>query len=319
MTPRQTARLPGRGPDIPLITLTAHAPGPAVVLTANLHGDEYTGTAALLALLPRLERDLRCGRLLLLPSLNLPGLRLRARRFEDEDLNRLFPGSRFGSPAAAHAARLWAFLSAEPFDLLLDLHADTPDAIPYALIDRAVSLSGPARASLEARCAALAAASGLAPLREYPDDRYARFRLDRSLTGAVINRLHRPALTLEAGPRLHLDPAASATMQAAVVRILHALDMLPLPHDLPAPRPPPLPPGPWRRDSGPRSAAEGLLSPLVRPGALCSPGHPLASVRSLTGDTLETICAPSAGFVIAWTDLFFIPAQTMVCTWAEHD
>ena len=48
MTARRNTRLPGRGPDIPLITLTSPAPGPAIILTANLHGDEYTGTAALL-------------------------------------------------------------------------------------------------------------------------------------------------------------------------------------------------------------------------------------------------------------------------------
>ena len=186
-----------RGVELTVVTITAPpdrrrgGKGPVVVVTANVHGDECTGIGAILRLMPVLEERLQRGTVHLYASLNPEGLERRSRRVpdDDQDLNRLFPGDPAGSPSERLAHAVWTDLCARDPDLVVDLHADAPASIPYALLDRATGLRPANRGPLEERARRLAEASGLTVLHEYPEDRYARYRLDRSLTGAVLNRL----------------------------------------------------------------------------------------------------------------------------------
>ncbi|MSQ03024.1 MAG: hypothetical protein EXR71_14240 [Myxococcales bacterium] len=314
-------RAPGPGADLVVVSVTAppgRAPagrGPVVVVTANVHGDECTGTGAVLRLIPILEAQLLSGAVHLYPSLNPDGLERRVRRFpqDDQDLNRLFPGDPAGAPAERLAHAAWTDITARRPDLVVDLHADAPGAVPYALLDRAVSLRGEARARVEADAARLAVATGLTVIREYPDDRYLRFRLDRSLSGAALNRLSVPTVTIEAGPRLVLDADAVDVTVRAVLGMLSALGMLP------AAAPPavsPVPGGPWRRESGPRASAKGVLVPRVGAGVVLDKGAVVAEVRSLAGVLLQEVVAEAAGFVLAPAERAYVVAGVPICTWA---
>ncbi|MFN7147763.1 MAG: succinylglutamate desuccinylase/aspartoacylase family protein, partial [Myxococcota bacterium] len=208
--PRTVSRiaLGTRGADLTLVTIAAPAErrrpekGPVVVVTANVHGDECTGVGTVLRLLPLLDDALVHGAVHLYPTLNPEGLERRSRKVpeDDQDLNRLFPGDATGSPSERLAHAVWTDLCARNPDLVIDLHTDAPASIPYALLDRATGLRHAVRGPLEANARRIADASGLTVLHEYPEDRYSRYRLDRSLTGAVLNRLQVPAVTIEAGP-----------------------------------------------------------------------------------------------------------------------
>ncbi len=315
---------PGRGADLVVVSVSAppeRSPasrGPVVVVTANLHGDECTGTGAILRLIPILEAQLLSGTVHLYPSLNPDGLERRVRRFpeDDQDLNRLFPGDANGAPGERLAHAAWTDLTARRPDLVVDLHADSPDALPYALLDRAVSLRGDARTKVEADSARLAVATGLTVVREYPDDRYLRFRLDRSLSGAVLNRLSVPTVTIEAGPRLVLDADAVDVTVRAVLGMLSALGMV-APASPPAVTP--IPGGPWRRESGPRAAANGVLVPRVGVGVLLPKGAVVAEVRALAGLLLQEVVAESPGFVLAPAERAYVVAGVPICTWAMAD
>lgn len=311
----------GRGADLVVVSVTAPTErraatrGPTVVITANIHGDECTGTGAVLRLIPLLEAQLLTGTVHLYPSLNPDGLERRTRRVpeDDQDLNRLFPGDPAGSPAERLAQAAWTDIAARQPDVLVDLHADAPGAVAYALLDRAVNQRPEPRARLEAESARLAAATGLTVVHEYPDDRYLRFRLDRSLTGAALNRLGIPAVTVEAGPRMVLDsPAIDLTIRA-VLGLLGALGMV---------EPPPPPPqapttgGPWRREAGPRVSTKGVLVPRVPAGALLRRGDVVAEVRALSGALLEEVVAEAAGFVLAPAERAHVVPGVPVCTWA---
>ena len=316
---RIVSRLPfgSHGMDLPVITLAAPAAGPTVVVTANIHGDECTGIGAILELLPLLEAGLRRGTVHLYPSLNPEGLERRSRKApeDDQDLNRLFPGDPRGSPSERQAALIWADLSARRPALLIDLHTDAPDAIPYALVDRATALRGTDRSHLEAQCRRLADASGLTVLQEYPDAYYTRFRLDRSLTGATLNRLRTPAITLECGPRLYLESGATATMRAALLGVLHAVDLV-------AEAPPPHPSrisGAWRRDAGPRASVAGILLPRSRPGLMLRRGEAVAELRSLTGEKQEELVADANGFVVSYAERSHVVAGVPVCTFGFEE
>ena len=63
---------------VPVTCLEA-SPGPTVAITANVHGDEATGLAAVLQLQSHLEAHLAAGTVVLYPSLNPQGLRLQQR------------------------------------------------------------------------------------------------------------------------------------------------------------------------------------------------------------------------------------------------
>ena len=252
------------------------ASGPSVVLTANLHGDECTGLGALLALIPRFESVLRRGRLRVLPTLNPSGLERRQRRVpqDDHDLNRIFPGSAQGSESDRLAAAIWAELASARPDLVVDLHSDAPQSLPYVLLDRATGLSGEARRALEARNLALAEMCGLTVVHEYPDEQYRRFSLDKSLSGAVLNRLRVPALTIEAGPRLYLNPDDVAVLEGVVLRILAGMNLTDPVNTAPTRRVA----GRWRRDSGPRAPSPGVFRPRVTLGEQVQAGALVADL-----------------------------------------
>lgn len=325
--PRTVSRvsLGSRGLDLTVVTVAAPAEGrgpgakgPVVAITANVHGDECIGVGAVLRLIPLLEARLARGTVHLYPTLNPEGLERRSRKVpeDDQDLNRLFPGEADGSPTERLAHSVWTDLCARHPDLLVDLHSDAPSALPYALLDRATGLRPAVRASVENAARAVADASGLTVLHEYPEDRYARYRLDRSLTGAVLNRLQIPAITVEAGPRLYLDNGAVETMVAAVLGMLAAQDMV---AEAPPPHASRVEGGPWRRDSGPRASASGVLLPRAVPGRVLARGDVVAEVRALTGALLEELTAESPGFVVSHAERTHVVAGVPVCTYALRE
>ena len=199
---KKVSKLMGRGPEIPIVTLSASGSvaddaGPHVVVTANIHGDEVTGIGVAKRLIDELQ--IIRGKVTIIPSVSPLALRAGTRKIpgDGNDLNRVFPGKKRGGPAEKTAWRLWETLVALSPDLLLDLHTDSSVAIPYVIVDRQID----GALDIQNDCFAIAIESGLDVVLEYPLDRYTRFKLDNSLSGAVMNHLNIPALTFEVGPR----------------------------------------------------------------------------------------------------------------------
>ncbi|MCB9795439.1 MAG: succinylglutamate desuccinylase/aspartoacylase family protein [Alphaproteobacteria bacterium] len=303
---------------LPVVSVKGRAEGPRVAITANIHGDEATGIGAVHLLISQLEGKLARGEVLLYPSLNLPGLVAGTRTLpaDGQDLNRQFPGDPRGTAAERHAHAIWRDLTGRSPDVVLDLHADSPSSIPYTLIDRASGLNARQRPEMEARLEELALASGLTVLHEYADDKYRSFHLDRSLSGALVNRARIPAVTIECGPRRWLSPEAVATSADAARGVLASLGML---DAAPTPHPTRVAGGPWRRASGPRASASGVLHPRVRPGEAFSNGQVVAEVRSLEGRCLERMSAPGEGYVISLPERTWITAGVSAGTYAVPD
>ncbi len=307
----ERGRLGGPGPVMPVLTVRADEPGPVVVVGGNLHGDECTGIGAVHAVAALLPDVLQRGTVHLYPSLNPKGLEAGTRTIPGDalDPNRAFPGSMRGSPTERHAWRIWSDLMARRPALYIDLHTDSGDAIPYAIVDRVVRGRGQDR--MAARCVELAEASGLTVLREYPADRYRRFELDRSLPGALVNGPGVPAVTLEIGPRRRVDPRAVRLAVDGVVGILSALWMARRPAPLHASR---RADRVWRRDSGPRTTRNGLLIPVLCPGESFVRGQPLAEIRGLAGEVREVLRAPGPGFVVALSERTHVAVGSATCT-----
>lgn len=313
-------RLPatGRGPrDLPVLSFSAQptSPGPTVVITANVHGDEATGVGAVHALAEQLERELQRGTVHLYPSLNPEGLIQRTRSVpaDGRDLNRLWPGDQRGAPSERVARILWDDIVARKPELLIDLHTDSPASIPYAIVDRAVRGLSRKRRKLMEQSDRLAWATGLTVLREYPRERYLEYQLDRSLTGAMVNVLGIPAITVECGPRMYLDPEAVLACTQAVLGTLSALGLCSRPAQ---PHPSRLPEGSWRRENGPRVGVAGVFYALVQPGQPFERGQVMAEIRSLEGRVLERIEARQAGHVVSLPERAWVVPGVSAGTYA---
>ncbi len=265
-------------------------PGPIVAITANIHGDECTGTGAIHALASVLEENLLKGSVLMYPSLNPEALEDGRRDLpaSGEDLNRLFPGHWNGSRAERRVRSIWQEVIHQAPAAILDLHSDSPLSIPYTIMDRPIAFRGGSRRDMELRIEALARATGLTVLWDYPDSKYRNLHLDRSLAGSAINRAAIPAITIEVGPRRHLDPAAVKTMNDAVWGVLAHMGMV---KDRSRAKPAVVRAQSWYRADGPVALVGGILAPLCNPGLLLEPGMALAEIRNLDGEVMQTLRA----------------------------
>lgn len=306
---------PGRRATLPVFVHEGAQRGPAVAITANIHGDEATGIAAIQELDAWLGGALLKGTAVLYPSLNPHGLHSRTRVLpEGLDLNRLFPGQPEGNPSERHASAIWNDLLQRRLSLLIDLHADSARSIPYAIVDRALPRGR--GAELAAELERFAGASGLTVLREYPDDQYVRYALDRSLAGAMVNRGGVPAVTIEAGPRRWIARPAVASVVSAVRGILAEAGLVaPEPHDDPTR----VGGGPWRRAPAPRVRREGIFRERLVPGDRFEPGDVLGTVVDFSGSVLEEVVAPGTGLVVSWAELTWVEAGTVPGTLGLED
>ncbi len=87
--------------EIPIIIERALVPGPTVLLTAGIHGDEINGVEIVRQLIAKKMNKPKKGTIICIPILNIFGFLNANRVFPDgRDLNRAFPGSKKGSLAS---------------------------------------------------------------------------------------------------------------------------------------------------------------------------------------------------------------------------
>lgn len=87
--------------SLPLVVVHGSAPGPAIWLTAAIHGDELCGVDIIRRVLDVLDPKQMAGTVVTVPIVNVHGFNTGQRYLPDRrDLNRSFPGSRRGSLAS---------------------------------------------------------------------------------------------------------------------------------------------------------------------------------------------------------------------------
>jgi len=106
------------------ITVINGGPGPSILMTAGNHGDEFEGVVALSKLSRVLAQTAICGRLIIIPTLNMPAALDCSRNspIDGGNLNRSFPGRRDGTitEMLAHYVETVLFPMAE---IAIDLHS----------------------------------------------------------------------------------------------------------------------------------------------------------------------------------------------------
>ena len=89
----------GRPIQTPILVANSTEPGPAMFLVGGIHGNELNGVGAVREVIDQLDINAMKGTLVCLPVVNVPGFLIGSRTLPNgEDINRLFPGNKDGSP-----------------------------------------------------------------------------------------------------------------------------------------------------------------------------------------------------------------------------
>ena len=117
------------------ITVIANGAGPTALLTGANHGDEYEGPIALQELALTLTPENITGRVIILPTMNLPAFAAGSRcsPIDGANMNRSFPGR----PDGTVTQKLCHFIATRlvpQADIVLDFHSGgrTLDFLPFA-------------------------------------------------------------------------------------------------------------------------------------------------------------------------------------------
>lgn len=195
--------------EIPIIIERSKIPGPTILFSAGLHGDEINGVDIVRQLIARRINRPKRGTIICMPILNIFGFLNSKRAFPDgRDLNRMFPGSSNGSLASRVAHRLMHEIIPD-VDLIIDFHtggASRFNAAQIRIIDNHPELDD------------LARIFG-APFVLYSN------HIAKSFRNACF-QLGKPMLLYEGGKSFFVDDNISKIGVEGVKRILAHYDML---------------------------------------------------------------------------------------------
>jgi predicted deacylase len=280
--------LPGEPVEIPYARIRGRAgDGPHLTVVAGVHGCEYTGMAAVMRLIDRLDPGSLRGTLTAVPILNQPAFWARSAFVvpaDGKNLNRCFPGDPAGSYTEVLAHEIFTRIVA-PSDYLLDLHAgDLPEALePFCLYEES---------AVEDRSRRLALAYGLGHVVR-------QSRATRTVGGSTSSAaadVGIPAIIAEVGANGICDEASVARHLRGVLAVCGALGMLDgagdgngdgvVGHATPTEYDGWI----WLR-----SPARGFWQPAVAPGQDVTEGELLGVLLDPLGRELDRVTAPAAG------------------------
>jgi len=108
--------------EVPVIVERSKKPGPTILFSAGIHGDEINGVDIVRQLIARKINKPKRGTIICMPIINIFGFLNSSRAFPDgRDLNRVFPGYPNGSLASRVAYRLINEIIPD-VDFVVDFH-----------------------------------------------------------------------------------------------------------------------------------------------------------------------------------------------------
>lgn len=271
---------------LPFLYVTGSAPGPTLVVTAAVHGDEYEGVETIARLFRQVQPAEIMGTLAMLPVCNLPAYESAQRSSPIDGLNlaRVFPGDPKGTITQRIAYWMTEKLLKHA-DFYIDLHSggiayQIPTLIGYIRDD------GPlGQASL-----AGALAFGAPVLWGHP------LPIAPGRTVSAATDLGVPSLYTEAPGGGYARPADVAAFTQGVINVMRHLGMLagtpqpqPMTHHLV---------GDGDLDSVIDAEAAGYFRAEVGLLAEVDVGQRLGIVQDFAGEMVQEVCADRAGVVV---------------------
>jgi predicted deacylase len=271
--------------SLPVHVLHGERPGPAMFVTAAVHGDELNGVEIIRRVLRTLQPGNISGTLLCVPVVNAYGFIGRSRYLPDRrDLNRAFPGSANGS-LAARLAHLLLNEVVRRCQIGIDLHTAAIHRVNLPQI-RCDSVRSP-------RSRELAQAFG------------AQVVLESAERSGSLRRAAREAgvdvLVYEGGEGLRFDEFAIQAGVDGIARVMLKIDMLESPDEIEAER---VPPALFANAAKWVRAPEGgVLRTHKRIGDAVSEGERIGVIANPYEESDTPVRSPRRGVIVGATTL----------------
>jgi predicted deacylase len=266
---------------LPVLLVRGSQPGPRLVLSAGVHGDEFEGVQTIFDIYREIDPARLSGDLLAVTALNGPAFWncSRTSPLDGGNLARVFPGNAAGSPTEAIAWHFDQYLLAGA-DFYFDLHsAGVACTMP--------TLVGYDAADSRAKEAALAL--GFPVVWAHPN-----IPPGRTVSAAKARNI--PCLYAEARGAGRIHPNDLATYTQGVRRLMRHLGMLE-PADGPGPPPTVHLYGDGNIDESVLATQRGFLEPAVPLLETVTAGQHLGTLTDLLAQPLEAYTAPRSGRV----------------------
>jgi predicted deacylase len=287
----------------PLLLARGSRPGPTLVVTASVHGDEYEGVRSILETFESLDAGQMSGDLIAVPVVNGPAFwsGTRTSPLDGANLARVFPGDAAGTPSQQIAWHLANAVIARA-DLYLDLHSG---GIRY----RMPSMAGYAAADPRGRAAA--EAFGALVIWGHPPP------IDPGRTVSFASERGIPWLYTEARGAGRIHPDDLLMMRRGICNMLCHLGIvagppqrIPITNRLY---------GSGNTDSGLTATQAGFLLKQVEIMQPVEPGDLLGRLVTVAGEPLEEYRASTAGIVAMTREFPVIQAGDILFLLAEAE
>ena len=285
----------------PYIAVNGAAPGPAVLVTAGIHGSEYVSIDAAVRLGASLDPRSVKGQVLCLPVMNPSAFWERTAYVSPVDnlnLNRVFPGK----PKGTFSERLAHYLVERAMrhaDAFIDLHGgDIPEALVpfniwYETGNEAVDDRSRRMAEIFGAAALITQRSHGAPVA--------------GLAYATAAMLGIPAMIAEDGGAGQYESGAALRMLEGVENVLRSLAVLDGPvRNVPPPRR-------FDRFSWVRTGEAGFFRPEVKVGDEIAAGGRLGVLVDFYGQPVEEVTSPDKGQILFMVVSAAIGRAGLIC------
>jgi predicted deacylase len=287
--------------NMPVHVVHGRRPGPVLLVSAAIHGDEINGVEIIRRLLSHKVIDRIMGTLIAIPVVNVYGFVSKSRYLPDRrDLNRSFPGSENGSMASRLANVLMTQIMPH-CSHVIDLHSGAVNRENLPQIR--------ARLSNDPELDALAKAFGVPVILNAE-------LLEHSFRAAA-NDLGIGVLLYEAGEALRFDEVSIRAGVRGVLQVMIELGMRPA-----SKKPRKLESMVSNTTRWVRAAQSGILRALVATGTKVEEGDLLAYINNPLGENTEQLFSPVSGIVIGKTNLplvFAGEALFNIASYEEND
>lgn len=264
--------------NIPIIVRRSKIPGPVVLFSAGIHGDEINGVEIVRQLIHKKINKPKIGTIICIPVINVYGFVNKSREFPDgRDLNRVFPGSKSGSLASRFA-----------FHILKEI---------LPIVQYAVDFHAGGASRFNAP--QIRIAPNNPDLKILADVFDAPFTLySRNITGSFRSsseKMNVKMLLFEGGKSLDINKSIATEGVNGAIRLLAYLDMLNPKHRVIPQKSPTI----YIDKSGwIRAKCSGLLQDFDTVGTFVKKGTVLATITDPYGKFERKVKAPNDGYII---------------------
>ncbi len=261
--------------EIPVFVFRSNKPGPTLLLSAGMHGEETNGIEIIRKVITREEiSHLKCGSVIAIPVINSVSFLFGSRDLPDgRDLNRCFPGTKNGS-----------FGSRIAYDLMKHIIPLIDFGVDFHTGGAKISNSPQLRCVFEFPDNVALAEKFSPPLIIDSTYRDGTFRKEAAKKG-------KPILVYEGGESMRFDYHAINEGVQGCFRLMKSYNMV----DVEVPDNPSVK---IKKDTWLRAGASGLFHMNVRNGAFVSKGDLLGVICNPFGNVENKILAPNDGYIV---------------------